>query len=188
MEEVVDNVQTQEKVVNFLDVTQQKYDWRYETYSRLSINAHKTIHWIATVFLSEVSEKEDEYLLRYFSGHGMLVAQGERSRDVDGAVMEGKRNYHFNLSEFKPEMMKAKQEGFLFYTIFVEEYVDSYGVHYINGLYSIHPGEIPMYGISSYTPWYKMPVDTFFSLSHFKINDDVVHVPLLRHPAYKWLR
>ncbi len=85
-------------------------------------------------------------------------------------------------------MMKAKKEGFLFYTIFVEEYVNSFGYHSVHGLYSNNPGEVPMYGISSYTPWNKMPVDQFLSLSHFKINDQVVQIPLLGHDGYNWMK
>lgn len=185
MEDLSTDVQTEEKIVNFLDVSQQKHDWRYETYNMLKPNMSKTIYWIATVFLSEVSEKEDWYLLRYFKSD-RLIPHGERRRDVDSALLEGKKNYLFNLSEFKGEMMKAKHEGYLFYSIFVEEYVNSFGVHHVDGLYSNR--EVPMYGIASYTPWYKMPVDEFLPFSHFRLNDEVVHVALLENSAYNWLK
>jgi hypothetical protein len=85
-------------------------------------------------------------------------------------------------------MMKAKSEGFLFYSIFVEECVNSFGVHNVQGLYSTRQGEMPTYGISSYMPWYKMPVDQLLSVSHFAMNDEVVRVPLLWNDAYNWLK
>ena len=183
-----DDVVVEEKIVNFLDMSQKKHDWRYKTYSTLKKEtATKTIYWIATVFLSEVSEKGNRYNLHYFR-NGHLIEDGESIREVDGGLTSGYTKYLFNLSEFKPEMLKAKSEGRLFYSIFIEETVNNFGCHQVYGLYNNKQGEPAMYGITSFTPWYKMSVDHFLDVAHFNLDENIERVLLLGQGSYTWLK
>lgn len=184
--------------VNFLDFTSKCKDWRYKTYEQLSRGPHmsKTIRWIGTIDLEEVTEEAKTVTMMFLQlspGGIGLESIGDAYYD---RYEDGKRttkgvttlyDYAITHAEFKQELLKAKQEGFLHFHVCLEETVDSYGEHTVVLLSNREDtDEEPCRGLGSHKALIEESLEFYAKIAFGYVDEKTERITLLSHSDYHW--
>jgi hypothetical protein len=183
-------IQKEQETINFLDFTKKTGDWRHRAYEKLFFDnvQEKTIHWIGTIPLSEVEEEENSHPVCFYTGIKLLEDYATK-RDVDGAALGRAQVLLFNIPKIlKQEMLEAKKKGEQFYSFFIEETVNSRGLHRVYALYTEQTESNPVFGISSQCPWYDLSYSKLKTYINFCFHDHIKRDLILSQKSYNWLK
>jgi hypothetical protein len=179
--------------VNFLEMGDKETDFRFKFHwSHFMKNAEKTIYWIGSINLLELSKNAEVTKLQFLtSGAGSLrsVVDTYADRYEDGKEIGSNSFFHYSLSDvdLKQEILKAKAAGDLWFHILLEETVDGYGVHTVDLLYSDN-GEDTVRGIASRYAMWEIPFNQIYSLADAEVNEKTKRIQLLGHDCYHWMK
>jgi hypothetical protein len=167
-----------------------KIDWRFEMHERLKHGKEKVIFWIGTIKLKEFNRTMDGGQIYFASGGEKLEADGEFRRDVDGACVEDSSilRYTYNFLHLKPELLKAKEDGHEYFSVWLKEVVRYNGERSVVTLHSAakHAEEIVIRGVGSKVPWIMEEIYKWIRQKSKLINGDVVEVSIGYNPPYRW--
>ncbi len=187
------NVQTQ-LTANFIHNDIKVADWRYENYLKLIHRSSRVerleeiIHWIGVIELEKIGIQRSSYNISYANKFWELENDSEKVRYDDGARTENHqtKRFEYNLHEIIESLSKAKESGYNYFHIFIEEKVEQDGSHLVSLLYSPNQEQV-MYGIPTHNPWFKLPTKNWAMYSNFVI-DELARICILSQKPYNWMK
>ena len=174
--------------VNFLHITEKSCDHRYFAYNQMQYPkpefSFRKLYWIGIIDTNLADFNQGPIS---FVGRDLKLRYDACSnRDVDGASMEGKSEYNFNLKPFQEELKEALIKGLKHYHVFLEEIVEDDGEH---SVYALHLDGNPK-GMACEKPWVDMPTHFFMYLAQtdVSLNPKIRKDLILHEEPYKWMK
>lgn len=176
------------KRVDFFN-TSKGYDWRYQKYQSLKKGevTEETTYWIGVVDLIPVRKSQKNYTIGCSWCRNEVQNDRYHERDVDGSPCAW-YDTRYDLSKIIEELSKARDNGYNYFHLLLEEKVDQYGKHEVNIVYNEYPQPGSPIGIASKKPWYLEPVKDWLHYASQTISEETKRICILQNEAYVWLK